>query len=624
MAADAARALVRERLYAPLVLGEPEPVGQVPYELEPLAILLDECMEMVEFRDAERAAEHKALCRAYDERAAQTPAALASELEHTQFNYALALDAVAALQPDPDATCVEGRARPLVDDAALDTLRAEHDAALEALRAEHSATLESLHAKHAEALAARTAAHDAALHTTRTQHAAALAAQAQAHTDALDAERATHADAQRDAAQAHDTAVRALQDTHTRATEALAAQHADELQALRTAHAAALDTQRADHVARAQAWDAERAQWAQAMDAASAQRAADARRIASLAATVDALARSVQQSDVLLASVRERVDAHEAWDAQHARAYAALAERYVAHSHRLATEQAQAEAHEAARTAAEQARDAAHAAAEAKTARAHEAERRLAELQRDVEQTREVQADVAALQARAAHAEAEVTALRERAQDAEPLRVAAAQLQREVDELQTVVSMHKTSAKHAEQDHVRAEETIRELYVPSLPSTSNIYVLEHAARARDDELASLRDARQRHTEQIRALKAAEKAWRAERDAGGWHERIAQLELELSAKAEEVEEADTRILSALRDNKRLAAQNKALQAKLAHASAASGGEARVAQPLADRTNRREAPPPVSPGASPDKAGRGEARFRDRLARFKPAT
>lgn len=235
-----------------------------------------------------------------------------------------------------------------------------------------------------------------------------------------------------------------------------------------------------------------------------------------------------------------------------------------------------------------------------------------------------MQADVAALQARAAHAEAEVAALRERAQDAEPLRVAAAQLQREVDELQTVVSMHKTSAKHAEQDHVRAEETIRELYVPSLPSTSNVYVLEHAVRARDDELATLRDARQRHTEQIRALKAAEKAWRAERDAGGWHERIAQLELELSAKAEEVEEADTRILGALRDNKRLAAQNKALQAKLAHATAAPGGDARVAQPLADRTNRRDAPAPVSPGTSPDKAGRGEAYFRDRLARFKPAT
>ncbi|KAI3624146.1 hypothetical protein CBS14141_002574 [Malassezia furfur] len=556
MAADAARALVHERLYAPLVLGEPETAAQVPYELEPLAILLDECMEIVEFRDAERAAEHKALRRAYDEQAAQAPTALAVELEHTQFNYALALDAVAALKPDPDATCVDGRVRPPVDDAALDTLRAEHSAALAALREEHAAALEALHAQHADTLAARTAAHDAALHTAHTQHTEALAAQAQAHSDALDAERTAHADAQQNAAHEHDSSVRALQDAHTRETEALAARHTDELHALRATHAAALDTQRAEHAARAQAWDTERAAWAQAADAAAAQRAADAERIASLSATVDALARSVQQSEVLLASVRERVDAHEAWDVQHARAYAALAERGAAGAR--------------------------------------------------------------------AHAEAEVAALRERAQDAEPLRVAAAQLQREVDELQTVVSMHKTSAKHAEQDHVRAEETIRELYVPSLPRTSNVYVLEHAVRARDDELATLRDARQRHTEQIRALKAAEKAWRAERDAGGWHERIAQLELELSAKAEEVEEADTRILGALRDNKRLAAQNKALQAKLAHATAAPGGDARVAQPLADRTNRRDAPAPVSPGASPDKAGRGEAHFRDRLARFKPAT
>lgn len=331
MAADAARALVHERLYAPLVLGEPETAAQVPYELEPLAILLDECMEIVEFRDAERAAEHKALRRAYDEQAAQAPTALAVELEHTQFNYALALDAVAALKPDPDATCVDGRVRPPVDDAALDTLRAEHSAALAALREEHAAALEALHAQHADTLAARTAAHDAALHTAHTQHTEALAAQAQAHSDALDAERTAHADAQQNAAHEHDSSVRALQDAHTRETEALAARHTDELHALRATHAAALDTQRAEHAARAQAWDTERAAWAQAADAAAAQRAADAERIASLSATVDALARSVQQSEVLLASVRERVDAHEAWDVQHARAYAALAERYVAY-----------------------------------------------------------------------------------------------------------------------------------------------------------------------------------------------------------------------------------------------------------------------------------------------------
>ena len=110
MAADAARALVRERLYAPLVLGEPETAAQVPYELEPLAILLDECMEIVEFRDAERAAEHKALRRAYDEQAAQPPTALAAELEHTQFNYALALDAVAALLGVCQEVTYEGQA----------------------------------------------------------------------------------------------------------------------------------------------------------------------------------------------------------------------------------------------------------------------------------------------------------------------------------------------------------------------------------------------------------------------------------------------------------------------------------------------------------------------------------
>ena len=45
------------------------------------------------------------------------------------------------------------------------------------------------------------------------------------------------------------------------------------------------------------------------------------------------------------------------------------------------------------------------------------------------------------------------------------------------------------------------------------------------------------------------LRAAEKEMRAVRapdHAAELHERIAQLELELSAKAEEIEEADTRI------------------------------------------------------------------------------
>ena len=238
-------------------------------------------------------------------------------------------------------------------------------------------------------------------------------------------------------------------------------------------------------------------------------------------------------------------------------------------------------------------------------------------------------ANVAALQQRAEHAEAESAALREQLRAAEPLRVAAAQLQSEVHELQTVVSMHKTSAKHAEQEHVQAQETIQELYVESCScSTAKAYVVEHALRERDEEIEALRDARRRHTEQIRTLRASEKALRAERDAHGWHERIAQLERELIAKAEEVEAADTRILDTLRENKRLAAQNKALHARLAAAP-------ERAAPLHDRTNQREAPAPsprASPTkpargdarASPTKPARGDARFLDRLARFKPVS
>lgn len=119
-------------------------------------------------------------------------------------------------------------------------------------------------------------------------------------------------------------------------------------------------------------------------------------------------------------------------------------------------------------------------------------------------------------------------------------------------------------------------------------------------RERDAEVEALQEARRRHTEQIRMLRAAEKEMRAARapdHAAELHERIAQLELELSAKAEEVEEADTRILHALKDNKRLATQNKALQARL-------DGPKERALPFQDRTNTRAAPAP-SPGKSPVK-------------------
>lgn len=126
----------------------------------------------------------------------------------------------------------------------------------------------------------------------------------------------------------------------------------------------------------------------------------------------------------------------------------------------------------------------------------------------------------------------------------------------------------------------------------------------------------LKDARARYQEQIRGLRASEKKLRSEQAASQTthlEERITQLEAELTAKAEEVEEADTRILTTLKNNKRLAAQNKALQAQLV-------GRVEPAPPqptpLQDRTNT-----PTSP-SKPLAKPAPESRFRDRLARFKP--
>ena len=55
------------------------------------------------------------------------------------------------------------------------------------------------------------------------------------------------------------------------------------------------------------------------------------------------------------------------------------------------------------------------------------------------------------------------------------------------------------------------------------------------------------------------------------------ERVAQLELELNAKATEIEAADTRLLSIIKENKRLITQTKKLRMN-------------TTRPLGDATNR----------------------------------
>lgn len=410
-----ARALVRDRIHAALS-GVPAEGACTAYpeELESVAYLLDECKDMLAFRDAEHAA---LLDEAYvvASKASWQKEAIAADLEQERFNYALAEEAVAVLQSDPDATCVEPMPRPkaLVGayEHALDEQQASHDAAVAALRAEH-----------ADALAALVDAHQAELSTLAFEDAEAL----------------------RDAEAAHAAAAETMRTEHASALDTLACTHAS---ALERAHHTAADAQRALAEAQTALGEAH-----QHTSDVHAQHAAFAER---MNAALGTLQDTVHTNGEWTAALRQRLAAWEDADAHaHAAATRALsdtaaraaaAERDAADAqHTLATHQAEFEA---------------------KSTRLHETERRLAVLQREMEQTRETHANVVALEQRAGGAETRAAQLQAELNDVAPLRAAAAQLQGEVAELHTLISMHKASAAQAEQDQLRAEEREKELYV---------------------------------------------------------------------------------------------------------------------------------------------------------------
>ena len=128
--------------------------------------------------------------------------------------------------------------------------------------------------------------------------------------------------------------------------------------------------------------------------------------------------------------------------------------------------------------------------------------------------------------------------------------------------------------------------------------------------------------------------------------------VEQLEAQLALRAAEAEESDTRMLEVLKENKRLTAKNRSLQAELqglrtAAASAAPAGKPEAAPAAAapkqaspvrrpilhDRTNtpgRKTEPEAANKPEAAARPARPEApvrpkpesRFMDRLARFKP--
>ncbi|WFD44256.1 hypothetical protein MPSI1_002922 [Malassezia psittaci] len=652
-----ASALVRCRIHALLSGNESEEIADVPHELEPLALLLDECKDLLQFREAEHAADYKdmQLTQEYlrDQLTAQEAATKSTstleeqriELQHERFNYALALEAITVLQGDPDETCVEKvapmRTSESTVEQGIDSPGSKTYLSSELLEQEKQQILQEAETKYSKLLALQQEEFAYAQQEQAKQHTGSLEALNRKHANEMQTLRTEHnefVDSLR-----HESAVKiasehaqhlkeqdALRRANADALERLFTEKQQELRAAQSTHNAALekamvesqimhDTQYAKHEALQRDLVEKLTYSEQHNSKLSAELKVYAKRTQSITEALDALLASVQENEILLDSVQSRIDTYQEFEAEALQQKATLEQNIAKQlSHISHLEETNSDL----QTKLEE--------NEFKLKDLHDTERRLCELQRELEQTHEVQADVDALQQRAEHAESALSCLREQLRESEELRVKVAQLQSEAEELQTVVSMHRTNAQHVEQERVQANDQIQELI-------AKVYVLEHTLRERDDEVSSLRSARTRHIDQIRNLRNTEKALRAGNDSNEWQEKVTQLELELTAKAQEVEEADTRILTALRDNKRLVSQNRLLQSKIVQMKQAAESDKKSDSQkhiFQDRTNYTPSnneqhsvnspvkSPVKSPMKPPVKVGRSDAQFRDRLARFKP--
>ena len=178
--------------------------------------------------------------------------------------------------------------------------------------------------------------------------------------------------------------------------------------------------------------------------------------------------------------------------------------------------------------------------------------------------------------------------------------------------------MHKSDAAHAEAARENAQAAADD-------ASARVLALEHKLAERAEEIEAMRESKRRLVEQVRALRAerAELVERSEPQAGADTEaladyaaRIEQLEATLDARAQEVEESDTRMLEVLRENKRLAAKVRALSQPQQRPIRTAPKESPQADrgALTDRTNT-----PTRQRTAQKRAP--ETAFLDRLARFK---
>lgn len=610
----------------------PEAAGyRLPRDSHALGALVSECDSLLAFREAEHAADRKAADMTENELRAACDALAASMQtvsvdDATQLNYLLALDAFEHVQGElntmrertgdttvvtaPESRNIDAEIAAAVESAAA-SLRAEHASELEAAKSAHSAHIERIHAEYAAASEAMRAVHAEEMRSSEDAHAAALA---QTH--------ATHA-----------RELNELRDTHTRDVEEIFSSQASQAGELRTLRAQVSEAEGrvAAERKRAAVLDADLAAahtgFAHASNALVRRCAALDTQLSSAEAAVSALAaviprisdRAVRASGAAEAAAEGHLSALRAQHATESEVQR-LGVALAGATDELNGAQARLDVAES-------------------TLRARHSA--LITAQTELERAADLQSSLDEARQRTAAAEGEAADMREQLRNTEPLRNEAARLSGEVRELETLLSMHKSDAARAEAARESAQAAADD-------AGARVLALEHKLAERADEIEGIRDSKRRLAEQVRALRAertelaerVERAERAEPAAGGsdaladYAARIEQLETVLAARAQEVEESDTRMLEVLRENKRLSAKLRALSSvpRVAGNHVRSEDEApravravvagkgsperqdrgafsdRTNTPTRQRTEQKRAP---------------ENAFRDRLARFKAA-
>lgn len=546
----------------PAIDAAPDVAGTLQY----LAVLLAECDDLLEFQQAESAVENT-----------HVPDA---SLEHAQFNYALALEAIASLQTelgalrgsDPDETRVGETPLPADGDK------------IEAIRADHAKTLQALSDRYAAALEAQAATHAHEMRSRADEYAELLAHVERMQAD-MNALKNAHADE-----------LRRLNDEHTSALESAWFEHTETLSSEKERNAAlvaerdVLAADKAGLVAERDALAADKETLAKAKTALTTELDS---RLAALTAEKDHLAVSLASAQT------DRVAAEGALREEHS---AALDELRSAHASELEEAQRRSRETQAALDAVRAQLDVLQAehASELDAAQAHiqhlqataterqqeldEAAKRLlhlgrelAEMQRDAERASDMAAQIEALQQRVTATEADLVHQREQLRSVESMRTSWAHVASERDEQRMLVEMLKSSAAAADEEHGRTRQALSEAHARILQLEQS----RSTTHSSDDAIVGLRDAKRRlHERNVQVERLQRRVAELEANSAprrDLSERVAQLELELNAKATEIEAADTRLLSIIKENKRLITQTKKLRMN-------------TTRPLGDATNR----------------------------------